>query len=75
MFNRRELTVQMKKAKKKPDPETISEPEPTFEEKAEAILAFAERIGIKVFAGFCIYIALDTGRQVAVAKSKCPEED
>lgn len=43
--------------------------EPTFERKTEVILRNLEGLGAKMFLGVCIYVILDTRRQVAVANA------
>lgn len=43
-----------------------------IEEKTGAILRKFEKVGIKVFAGICVYVLLDTFRQVAVARAEQP---
>lgn len=69
MFKNRKLTVKVEKEKKN-QIETITRETKTFEEKTEYVLNKLQRIGIKVFAGVCIYIALDTVRQVAVVRAE-----
>lgn len=41
-----------------------------FEQKLDIVLDRVERIGVKVFVGICIFVALDTVRRVAVEASK-----
>lgn len=41
----------------------------SFEQKVDIVLHKLEKVGVKVFAGVCIYIVLDTMRQVAVAQA------
>lgn len=41
-----------------------------FEQKLDIVLDRVEKIGVKVFVGICIFVALDTVRRVAVEASK-----
>lgn len=72
MFKNREIKVTVdKKDKNKDDVE--SHDDRLIEEKTEAILKKVERVGFKVFGAFCVYVLLDTYRQVQVAKANRPE--
>lgn len=67
MFGRkRKLVVSVEKRDKEQSTDTEVK---TFEAKADYVLHKLERVGTKVFVGFCVYILLDTYRQVAVVKS------
>lgn len=75
MFKNRKLTVTVDKVRH--DPEDLNDilvNEELFEKKADAVLSRFEELGVKVFAGFCVYIILDTWRQVQVAKTMYPQE-
>lgn len=75
MFKNRKLTVTVDKVRHDPeDPHDIFVDEALFEKKADAVLSRLEEIGVKVFAGFCVYIILDTWRQVQVARATNPIE-
>lgn len=70
MFKNRELKVTVEKKNKGEDNQSTTMEPRTFEEKAACVLKFAQAIGIRVFAGVVIYVALDTVRQVAVENVK-----
>lgn len=67
MFKKRKLVVSLDRQ----DKDGTSEPlEPKqFEAKADYVIHKLEGIGGKVFLGFCVYILLDTYRQVQVANA------
>jgi hypothetical protein len=67
MFKNRQLTVKLDKRSESDAPEAAFDNVP-FEAKTEVILRGLEGIGRKMFYGVCIYVLLDTRRQVAVAK-------
>ncbi len=69
MFRNRALIVKLDKSAKEKTPEAPSDPK-DFENKAEIILHKLEALGTKLFIGVCIYVVLDTGRKVAVAKAQ-----
>jgi hypothetical protein len=71
MFKNRTLTIRMEKRNKT---ETTDNPEADhFEKKADTMLHRLEKTGIKVFAGICIFVLLDTYRQVKVAEASNPD--
>ena len=70
MFKNRSIVVTMDKADKT-TPQTTSDPE-AFEKKTDIVVSKLERLGKKVFLGVCVYIVLDTHRNVAVAKAMNP---
>lgn len=55
--------------KKEKDPSEKVEPK-TFEDKADVVLERLQVIGVQLFWGMCIYIWLDTRRQVKVEEAK-----
>lgn len=67
MFKNRTLTVRMEKRNKDTDPDTPGTDD--FDKRADAILIRLEDIGTKVFIGVCVYVLLDTYRQVKVANT------
>ena len=71
MFKNRKITVTVDKKNEDPYSEVIDSI--SFEEKTEVILKKLEQVGKKVFLGICIYVLLDTKRQVAVARANQPE--
>jgi hypothetical protein len=70
MFKNRKLTVSFDKQSKNATSEN-SYGTPEFEKKAEVILHRLESLGAKMFLGVCVYVMLDTHRQVAVERAKC----
>lgn len=68
MFRDRKLTVTVDKVDRGQTPETPPDPE-ALEKKADMILRKLEKLGKKAFLGLCIYVVLDTNRQVAVARA------
>lgn len=73
MFKNRAITVTVDKKNKDELQEQPEDPA-IFEHKADHILRKLEKIGTKVFVGVCIYVILDTVRQVAVAQTIYPQE-
>ncbi len=71
MFRNRAITVKMDKITKDKTPETPCDPQ-AFEKKAEVILHKLQRFGATMFVGVCVFVILDTRRQVAVAKASNP---
>lgn len=65
MFKNKELRVTLDK--KGTDVPTIQD-EKTFEQKVKVVFHHVERIGVKLFVGVCVYVLLDTIRQVEVEK-------
>ncbi len=74
MFNNRAITVRWVRQPVDNTPSEPHDPE-DFEKRAEVILHKLEQIGIKVLMGVAVYIALDTLREVAVAKAYRSPED
>lgn len=68
MFKNRVLTVTVDKKDKEPT-ESSSE---SFDEKTATIVVNLERLATKMFLGVCIYIWLDTRRQVQIEQAKHP---
>jgi hypothetical protein len=68
MFGNREIKLKVEKINKDQNSEVSSDPR-SFEQKTEYVLHKLEHIGKKIFVGFCIYIVLDTHRQVSVARA------
>lgn len=73
MFRNKKLVVTVDKKDKEATPPAPSNRR-DFEQKATFVLHKIESIGKKVFVGVCIYVALDTVRQVSVANANHPEE-
>ena len=73
MFKNRAILVKLDKTNK----DAIEEHKDVrlIEEKTGAILSRFEKAALKVFAGVCIYVVLDTFRQVQVAKASQPHEE
>jgi hypothetical protein len=67
MFKNRKLVVTVDK-KNKDETSEIQDPK-QFENRAEYVLRKLERLGIKVLLGVCVYVALDTIRQVTVVNA------
>jgi len=72
MFKNRAVTVKIDRQTKNTVSEQPNDDRP-IEEKAKAILQICEKVAVKAFVGVCIYVALDTHRQVAVARASNPE--
>jgi hypothetical protein len=64
---RRVLRIRLEKEPKSTTPETSDEE--TFEIRADTIRKTIESLGAKMFLGMCIYMLLDTRRQVKVAET------
>lgn len=71
MFKNRKITVTVDKKDKTDDPTETKDPN-AFEKKAEFVLRNLKSLGAKAFVGVCIYVLLDTYRQVEVAKASNP---
>lgn len=76
MFRNRKITVTVDKKDKDENAEITHDPM-AFQKKAAFVLHKLENTGAKVFVGFCVYILLDTYRQVKVAETiyHQPEKD
>lgn len=72
MFKNRKLTVTVDKLDKDQAPQAHQDPK-SFERKTEVILSAVNSLGAKMFLGVCVYILLDTHRQVAVARANNPK--
>lgn len=69
MFKNRAINISVNKSG--PDKTTDAPSDPKeFEKKAEIILRKLENLGAKMFLGVCVYVVLDTHRQVAIEKAK-----
>lgn len=68
MFKNRAITFKVIKMDKNKNEETLHI-EKTFEGKTETIRHAIESLGAKMFLGVCVYILLDTHRQVSVAQA------
>lgn len=69
MFKNREVKVTVaKKGKPQTVEDTIIEIK-NWEDKTDYVLSKLQGIGTKIFLGVCVYITLDTVRQVTVAKA------
>jgi len=67
MFKKHQLAVKVEKKNNDAPSYTI---DPTsFSRKTAIVLDAIENVGKKVFLGVCIYVLLDTYRQVEVAKN------
>jgi hypothetical protein len=71
MFKNRQLTVKLNKVNEDETSMTISNGK-TFEEKTAIIKQTLEGLGKKMFIGVCVYVVLDTHRQVAIVKANNP---
>jgi hypothetical protein len=71
MFKNREISVQLKKTPEGGNQEPTNTTE-DLDEKADLILHKVERLLLKVGIGIGLYVVLDTGRKVAVAKANQP---
>lgn len=71
MRRNRRFTLSVEKMPKDGEINEVIDDRP-IEQKAEALLTTFERVGVKIFAGICIYVVLDTHRKVAVAKATYP---
>lgn len=73
MLRKRDITV---KISKKGGDENTTVDEPIdyrlIEERAAAVVHVLEQVAIKAFVGVCIFVILDTHRQVAIAKASNP---
>lgn len=74
MFKNRKITVTVDKKNTDQTPEEPSDPK-AFEKNAKVVLRHLESIGKKAFVGVCIYVLLDTYRQVKVAKATDRPDD
>lgn len=72
MFKNRKLIVTMDKVDKDQFTEIIKDPQ-AFEKRTDIVVRKLESVGKKVFAGICIFVILDTYRQVKVAEAQNPE--
>jgi len=72
MFKNRSVTVKLDRPTKNDNVEEHHDNRPV-EEKVAAVLRIFEKVAVKAFVGVCIYVALDTTRQVAVARASNPE--
>lgn len=70
MFKNRAVLVKLSKTNE--DAVDEHQDDRPIEEKAEAILKTLEKVAVKAFFGMCIYVMLDTHRQVAVARASNP---
>jgi hypothetical protein len=68
MFRKRALEVQVVKKSKDKTVEELMDTK-TFEQKADIVLQKLTKIGAQVFAGVCVYVLLDTYRQVQIAQA------
>lgn len=68
MFRNRKLTVTLDKQNKTAASEAPCTKE--FEKKTDVVLRRLESLGAKMFLGVCVYVMLDTHRQVAVERAK-----
>lgn len=71
MFKNRKIEIQLKKTKENENQEPTDTME-DLDEKADLVLHKVERLLVKVGIGIAIFVVLDTGRQVAVAKANKP---
>lgn len=68
MFKNRKMTVTLDKKDKN---EELMEFDPeAFEKRVAIVLHHLESVGKKLFIGICVFVVLDTARQVAVEQSK-----
>ena len=72
MFKNRSVTVKLDR----PTKDTVNEPHDNrpIEVKVAKVLQTFEKVAVKAFVGVCIYVVLDTHRQVAVARASNHEE-
>lgn len=71
MFKNREIRIKLNKTPEggaQDSSETIKD----LDERADLVLHKVERLMVKMFIGVALYVALDTGRQVAVAQANKP---
>lgn len=67
MFKKHEVRVSVNKK----DPEGPADrDEKSFEQKVKVIFHQLDKIGVKVFAGICVYVLLDTYRKIEIEKVK-----
>ena len=68
MFKNRSVTIKVDKPTRDC---VVNEPKDDrpIEEKVTAVLRTFEKVAVKAFVGVCIYVMLDTNRQVAVARA------
>ncbi len=69
MFKNRQITVKLDKKEKDQTSDNIKDPH-VFERSVDIVAHKLEGLGAKMFLGVCVYILLDTHRQVAVEKAK-----
>jgi hypothetical protein len=72
MRKKRGFTIKVERADKNTDQETYLDDE-CFEKKAETIRHNLEGLAAKMFLGVCVYVLLDTHRQVQIAKATRPD--
>ena len=68
MLGKRALTVKVEKQEKTKDDKTIVD-DHSFERKTYITVRALENLGAKMFLGVCVYILLDTHRQVKIAEA------
>ena len=71
MLRKRQLTIKVEKKAptEKKDPNEIILEDNHFERKVQTVVRAFESTGAKMFLGVCIYVWLDTRRQVEIAKA------
>lgn len=67
MFKNKELRIRMDK--KDSEVPTIQD-EKSFERKVKIVFHHVEKIGVKIFVGVCVFVLLDTFRQVEIEKTR-----
>lgn len=71
MFKDREIRIKLNKTNES-ESQDSSETIKDFDERADSVMHRVERLMVGMFVGIGIYVLLDTGRQVAVAKANKP---
>ena len=67
MFEKRELRVKLDKVDKNPT-SVGPQDKDAFEKKAVIVRHQIEHVAVKMFVGVCVYVILDTARQLAVSR-------
>lgn len=68
MFEKRKITLRVEKQPKTDTTGTI-EDSYSFEKKVCITMRSLENLGAKMFLGVCVYVLLDTHRQVKIAEA------
>lgn len=74
MLNKREITVKIGKKEAKDGEADEPKDETPIEDKVQNVVRVLEKFAFKGFACVCVFVALDTIRQIAIAKANKPDK-